>query len=139
MASVAGQQKHWSSPLAETALQRVVSAAPNQAGRARLIAAAAPHSGAFLQAVLMTSVCTRLDNTSIRIAIALRLGASVCAPHRCICVAVVDSSGIHGLSCRKSSGRFARHNTVNGLIKATLSSAEIPSRLEPGGLVRDDG
>jgi len=36
----------------------------------------------------------------------------VCAEHRCICGAVVDTSGTHGLSCRKSAGRLARHNVI---------------------------
>jgi hypothetical protein len=62
----------------------MMSAAPNQAGRARHNAAVAPHSGAFLQAVPMTFQGTKLDNTSICIAIALKLDASVCKLHRCI-------------------------------------------------------
>ena len=56
-----------------------------------------------------------------------------------VCGAAVDSSGTHGLSCRKSEGRIARHTAVNGIIKAALTSAEIPCRLEPQGLARDDG
>jgi hypothetical protein len=58
-------------------------------------------------------------------------------PH--VCGSTVDSSGVHGLSCRKSSGRQARHAAVNDLIKRALASAEVPSRLEPSGLLRDDG
>jgi hypothetical protein len=38
-----------------------MSAAQNQAGRARLIAAAAPHSGDFPQVVPLSAVGTRLD------------------------------------------------------------------------------
>ena len=44
------------------------SAAHNQAGRARLIAAAAAHSGDFLHVVPCSSVGTRLDDLSLRIA-----------------------------------------------------------------------
>ena len=40
-------QTAWDTPLVEVAVERVLSAAPNQAGIARLLAAAAPHSGAF--------------------------------------------------------------------------------------------
>ena len=87
----------------------------------------------------MTSVGTRLDNTSMRIAVALRLGSQICVPHKCVCGAAVDSSGTHGLSCRKSAGRIARHTAINGIIKAALTAAEIPCRLEPQGLARDDG
>ena len=62
-------------PHVEVSSEQVLSAAHNQAGIARLIAAAAPHSGAFLQAVPCSAVGTRLDDTSLRIAVALRLGA----------------------------------------------------------------
>jgi len=48
-------------------------AAQTPASRARLIAAAAPSSGAFLQAIPMSSVGTRLDNTSMRIAVSIHL------------------------------------------------------------------
>ena len=71
--------------------------------------------------------------------VSLRLGAPLCTPHVCICGAAVDSSGVHGLSCRKSAGRGARHSTINSIVKTALNSAEIPSRLEPQGLARDDG
>ena len=87
----------------------------------------------------MSSVGTRLDNSSMCIAVSLRLGAPLCTPHVCICGAAVDSSGVHGLSCRKSAGRGARHSTINSIVKAALTLAEIPSCLEPRGLARDDG
>jgi len=131
-------QKSWDMPLVVVAVERVLSAAPDQAGVARLTAAAAPHSGAFLQALPCSAVGTRLDDASLRIAIAVRLGAPVCAPHTCICGAYVDASGVHGLSCRKSAGRHMRHNALNDLIKRSLASAEIPSRLEPSSLSRSD-
>jgi len=62
----------------------------DQAGKARLIAAAASHSGAFLHARPYSALGTRFDNSSLRIAVALRLGAPVCAPHVCVCVVSVD-------------------------------------------------
>jgi hypothetical protein len=117
---------------------KVLSAAHDQAGKARLTAAAAPHSGAYLHARPCSALGTRLDNSSLRIAVALRLGAPVCSPHTCICGADVDITGRHGLSCRKSAGRHSRHSAVNDLIKRALSSAEIPARLEPPSLARDD-
>ena len=59
---------------------------PSRACRARLIAVAAPHSGDFLHAIPCTSVGTRtrLDDTSLRIVVSLRLGATICAPHTCV-------------------------------------------------------
>jgi hypothetical protein len=52
--------------------------------------------------------------------------------------ASVDSTGRHGLSCRKSAGRLSRHSAVNELIKRALTLAEIPSRLEPTSLIRQN-
>lgn len=134
-----GSQKAWDLPLVSRKFDAVMSAAQSPAGRARLLAAASPHSGDFLSAVPCSAVGTRMDDSSFRIAVALRLGASVCAPHTCICGHSVDSSGTHGLSCRRSAGRHIRHSTVNDLIKRALTSAEVPSRLEPVSLTRSDG
>ena len=96
--SISSIQKAWDSPLVNLKKENVLSAAQSQAGRARLIAAAAPHSGDFLTAVPYSSVGNRLDDSSLRIAIALRLGAPVCAPHECICGELTDELGVHGLS-----------------------------------------
>ena len=59
-------------------------------------------------------------------------------PHECICGELTEELGVLGLSCRKSSGRHFRHSAVNDLIKRSLASAEIPSRLEPTGIVRNN-
>jgi len=131
-------QKFWDAPLVIVQEMKVLSAAPDQAGKARLIAAAAPHSGAFLNVYPCSSLGTRLDNSSLRIVVALRLGAPVCLPHVCVCGMAVDSSGRHGLSRRKSAGRLSRHNAVNDLIKRALMSADVPSRLEPKSLAQHD-
>ena len=86
-----------------------------------------------------SSLGTRLDNTSLRLAVAFRLGADMCAPHTCVCGEKVNSSGTHGLACRKSAGRHMRHNAINDLIQRALTSANIPAMLEPNSLCRDDG
>jgi hypothetical protein len=135
----AGVQKAWDAPVVSRKYEEVMSAAQNQAGRARLNAAAAPHSGDFLHAVPCSSVGTRLDDTSLRIAVSLHLCANMCAPHTCVCGQQVDSSVVHGLACRRSAGRHVRHNAVNDLIKRALASANVPSMLEPNSLSRDDG
>jgi hypothetical protein len=132
-------QKAWDLPLVSRKLEIVKSAAQNQVGLARLIAATAPHSGDFLNAIPCSTVGTLLDDTSLRLAVALRLGAKICAPHSCVCGVQVDSNGTHGLACRKSAGRHMRHNAVNDLIKRALMSANIPAMLEPNSLCRDDG
>ena len=46
--------------------------------------------------------------------------------------------GTHGLSCRKNQGRYPRHNELSQVIHHSLSSAKIPSCLEPYGLSSSD-
>jgi len=65
------------------------------------------------------------------IAISLRLGPTMSAPHTCICCMHVDSSGVQGLACHKAAGRQMRHNAVIDHIKRALASANVPSVLEP--------
>ena len=61
------------------------------------------HSGDFLNAVPCSAVGTRLDDTSLRLAIALRLGAIMCAPHTCVCGVQVGGDGTHGPRLQKVS------------------------------------
>jgi len=78
-------------------------------------------------------------DTWLRIAVSLRQGAPMCAPHTCICGVQVDSPGVHGLACRKSAGCHMRHNAVNDFIKRALASANVQSVLEPISLSWGDG
>ena len=81
-----------------------------------------------------------MDDETIRVAVGLRLGASLCHPYQCQhCGGEVDSLGTHGLSCRWSEGRFSRHAALNEIIHRSLQSANVPSHLEPAGLYRSDG
>jgi len=52
---------------------------------------------------------------------------------------IADACGSHALSWKKTAGRHAFHSAVNDLIQRALSSANIPSRLEPTGFSRNDG
>ena len=67
------------------------------------------------------------------------LGAIICVAHTCHCGERVERDGLHGLSCTKSAGRFSRHATLIFLMKQTLGSLDLPSRLKPRGLYRSDG
>jgi hypothetical protein len=125
-------------PLVAAASVVLLATAPNQAAVARLAAVSAPHAGAFLHAIPMTAIGTRMSDHSLRIAVAIRIGTSVCAEHQCICSAMVDVNGIHGLSCYISKGCLARHNAVNEVIKRALLTAEIPSCLELAKLSKTD-
>ena len=75
----------------------------------------------------------------MRITVALRVGARICEQHRCRCGAAVDELGHHPLSCQYSAGRHPRHAALNDIVKRALTTAGIPSNLEPPGLDRGDG
>jgi hypothetical protein len=100
------------------------------------------HHGQFaagwLNAVPIRSLGLKLTDGQLRISIATRLGINICQPHTCVCGAKVEADGIHGLSCRKSSGRFSRHNQINDIVKRALASANVPAVLEPTGLSLED-
>lgn len=71
---------------------------------------------------------TLLDNDSLRMAVALRLGCDVCEPHRCICGSMVEANGHHALSCCHCAG----HHALNDMRRA-LVMANVPCILEPPG------
>ena len=104
------------------------------------MAALASESGAWLKNLPLSTIGLCMDDNTIRIATGLRLGASLCLPHQCIhCDGAVDQLGTHGLSCRWIQGRHSDHAVINDIIHCSLVSAQIPSRLEPTGLLRSDG
>ena len=52
---------------------------------------------------------------------------------------MIDTRGLHGQSCRKSSPRHIRHSQLNDLIWISEKRAQIPATTEPIGLSRSDG
>ncbi|KAF0290150.1 GDP-mannose 4,6 dehydratase [Amphibalanus amphitrite] len=106
-------QRDWDRAAAEAISRQLLDDCTTDVDRARLRAAAQPHSGAWLNAFPAASVGTLLDPDTLRTAVALRVGAEVCAPHRCRCGADIDERGLHGLSCQLSAGRFPRHAELN--------------------------
>ena len=136
----ATSQKLWDFPRTASLAQRLLDDATSDVERARLLAVSAKESGAWLRALPVSSLGLRMDDNTVRIAVGLRLGTPICGPHQCHhCSVVVDELGRHALSCRRSEGRHQRHSALNDLVKRALLSAQIPSRLEPSGLVRSDG
>ncbi|KAI5728591.1 hypothetical protein M8J77_018338 [Diaphorina citri] len=105
---------------------------------ARMKALQKPESGAWLQAIPSRQVGTFVDTRSFRVCVGLRLGCTLCRPHTCTCGEIVDSKGIHPLSCQLSKGRFPRHSNLNDILKRTLALVDIPSQLEPPGLSADN-
>eukprot|EP00731_Ephydatia_muelleri_P010733 Em0005g1319a len=108
--------------------------------RVRLLAATCKESGAWLNALPISSLGLRMDDTTVRISMSLRLGLPLCRSHTCQhCGAEVSQSATHGLSCKRSAGRHYRHSAVNNIIHRALVASHVPSRLEPLGLYRSDG
>ena len=62
----------------------------------------------------------RFDDEAVREALSLRLGTNLCVQHRCPCGTVADYRGTHGLSCKSSSARIARHSYLNDIIHCAL-------------------
>ena len=134
----AEKQRNWDDVSCSTTFQEIVDTA-HQVHRARLKAAKEPHSGAWLNATPLPRLGLHLDDATVRISVALRVGATICESHTCRCGRRVDTLGHHGLSCQFSEGRLPRHANLNDVVKRALAAAGIPSWLEPVGLDRGDG
>ena len=132
-------QKAWDKPIFQRQYDELLSCVTSDSAKARLLASASPGASAWLTPPPLPTLGLKLSNEQLRIAIALRLGAPICAPNRCKCGTTVDSLGTHGLSCKFNAGRLARHTEANDIIRRALVSAGLPAVLEPHGLCRDDG
>ena len=119
--TAATKQRSWDEASIRDGLAILTDRCTDDVSKARLLASQAPHSGDWLNAMPVGSCGLRLDNKAIRVAIGLRLGVNLCAPHVCPCGAAVDALGIHGLSCRKSAGRFIRRSMLNDLLTRPAS------------------
>ena len=133
-------QKAWDAPKVSATADTLLRQAPDAVSRSRLLAASRKESGAWLNALPVSSLGLCMDNNTVRVAVGLRLGSLLCRPHTCHhCGVQVDGTATHGLSCKWSEGRHQRHAGVNDIIHRALSAAQLPSRLEPTGLSRSDG
>ena len=132
-------QSEWDRPLYLKRQKQLLDSALTDTERARILGVSAEHASDWLSAIPISSLGLKLPDSSLRVICALRLGSPICQQHNCLCGVEVDSLGRHGLSCKNQIGRHPRHSQVNDLVKRALSSADIPSRLEPPGLSRKDG
>ena len=128
-------QKCWDQPLIKATSDSLLQAAGDDHTKARLLASLAPHAGDWLNAPPISSVGLRLTNEALRVAVGLRLGATICSPHDCRCSAPVDARGYHGLSCMRSAGRQQRHYAINDIVSRALTRAKVASCKEPAGLI----
>ena len=125
-------QKSWDLIRSQAVFDSLLESAPDPLSHVRLLACSARESGVWLDVFPSSSLGLRMDDNTIRTAIGLRLGLPLCSPHICrSCGDDVGANGLHGLSCRFSAGRHFRHSAINDIIHRALTSAKIPSRLEP--------
>ena len=132
-------QKNWDSISAKRTHQSLLASSTSDVDKARYLAIQEKEASSWLKALPSANIGTLMDDSTFKVAIALRLGCKLCQPHSCVCGSTVDTYGHHALSCIKSPGRFSRHFMINDIIKRALVSAGIPSILEPTGLSRSDG
>jgi hypothetical protein len=95
----AAKQREWDTLSITADAHTVMTSQSNRRHQARLLAVSAPHSGDWLHALPITSCGLRLDDEAVRVAVGLRLGATLCEPHKCPCGSDVDAEGTHGLAC----------------------------------------
>ena len=96
-------QRAWDIPHIKSTLNSLleVDHAPT---KARLFSVSTPESGAWLNALPLSAMGLRMDDTTIRVAVGLRLGLPLCCPHSCHhCGSAVDDLATHGLHCKKST------------------------------------
>ena len=88
---------------------------------ARLLAAAAPHSGDWLHTLPISACGLHMEDSAIQVAVGLRLGCAICEAHPwCPCGTMVDPLGQNALSCKKNAARVQRHAWSNDLIHHCL-------------------
>ena len=126
--------KAWDDCCCKVQAEKLLLNAVNPAERARLLAASSIGSGDWINTLPLQSIGLKLDNSTVRIAVGLRLGAPIVRPHRCICDSMVTSDGHHGLSCRRNAGRQSRHSQINDILCRAFASADVVASREPRGL-----
>ena len=75
-------QRCWSSAVHEALFRSLKAGAP-PSRLARIFTAAQGYSGDWITAYPIAQVGTRLDNETVRISVALRIGLIVCLAHQC--------------------------------------------------------
>ena len=95
------KEKNWDNINTVNTASTRLESARNEVEHARLLAAMDRGSGAWLQALTISSMGLRMDDSTVRTAVGLHLGTTIYAPHTCQrCGEEVLALGTHGLSCK---------------------------------------
>jgi hypothetical protein len=130
-------QEHFDFPLCNAVLTELLDSSPSLSERAILMAVSSEHSSEWLHAIPDPNMNLLMDDTSLKIAVGLRLSTKLCCTYRCVCGSVVDEHARHGLHCKMAQGRFKRHWEANNIIHKALGACDCPSKLEPTNLCED--
>ena len=100
----AGVQRNWDRPIITATKDVLFTATTDDYSRARLLAVTAPQASDWLNAPPLTAVGLRMPDETIRVAVGLRLGSKLCAPHICPCGQQSTLRGHMVCPARKSWG-----------------------------------
>lgn len=134
----AGKQRLWDEPVCRAIFDSLLMRA-DRPSRARLLAASSPDAGGWLHTLPFKNLGLCLGDRELRVAAGLRLGVPIVRSHTCVCGALVDTLGHHGLSCKNSKGRQRRHALANDVLVRAFRASDVQAELEPHLLFRDDG
>ena len=86
-------QKTWDAHRVSATADTLLKQAPNAVTCFHLLAASAKESGAWLNALPISSLGLCMDNNTVRVAVGLHLGSTRCQPHTChYCGVQIDGS-----------------------------------------------
>ena len=124
------REKNWDGISCTATASSLLDSATDEVTWARLLAVMSRDTGAWLQALPNSSLGLRSDDNTLRISVGLHLGTAIGVPHLCHCCGKeVTAFGIHGLSCKSSSGRHHRYAAINEIMHRSLSTGHLMQQL----------
>src|SRR6267154_1636826 len=126
----ARKQRHWDEPVCRAIFDLLLTRA-DRPSHARLLAVSSTDAGAWLHTFPLKNLSLCLTDRELTVATGLRVGAAIVRSHACVCNALVEPTGHHGLSCRKSAGRQRRHALGNDILVRAFRAAGVQAELEP--------
>ena len=101
--AAAHHQQTWALLRVSSIADTLFANSSDQIHRTRFLAASCKESGAWLNALPISSLGLRMDDATVRISMGLPRGLPLCRSHTCQhCGAEVSQFATHGLSCRKN-------------------------------------